>query len=251
VRNMACIYIMLSSRMAVLIYLLVLQLAPVMSLNCPLGMDPLCTSCNAADECIACQQEYFPKPNPSEQQCFPCAQGCLLCSSSISCTKCLSEGFYMEQGYCWPCKSGCTKCADEDNCQECEDQYFAVKGNCTLLKVQVYIVIACLGALLILITTCCYALIKVKAKSELNETFYSHIQNKSLMSKTVSVNILDDDAKKDATRIHDLDTIGKIRRGDSVLKLSFIESKSNKTVMEEEGIRNKRRPDYSRSFLVD
>lgn len=250
VRNMAFLYIKPLAARAYLICLLVAYELGVNAKNCPLGMDPLCTSCNSADECTSCRQGYFPNPNPSFQQCFACAEGCMLCSSAISCSKCHSDGFYMEQGYCWPCKSGCAKCAEEDTCQECEDQYFAVKGNCTLLKVQVYIAIVCLGALIILIIACCYALIKVKSKSEVNETFYSHFQNKSLACKTVSINILDEDAKKDTTKISDVETIGRVQKGESTLKLSFIENKNNQNIMEEEATTNKKNLDFTKSFLT-
>lgn len=233
-----------------LICLLLLLLTGAQAKGCPFGMDPLCTSCNAADECISCRAGYFPNPNPGFDQCFACSEGCLLCSSSVSCSKCQSEGFYLEQGYCWSCKSGCSKCVDDDSCQECDDQYFAVKGHCTLLKMQVYIAIACLGALIILIVGCCYALIKVKSKPDANETFYSHIPNKSIACKTISINILDDETKRDTEKINDVETIGRVDKGGSMLKLSFIQGDQNPNIMEEEAQSNKKQIDFSKSFLV-
>lgn len=116
---------------------------------------------------------------------------------------------------------------------------------------QVYIAIACLGGLIILIVGCCYTLIKVKAQPDNEETFYSHVPNKSMACKTISINILDEEIKTNTEKISDVETIGRINKAGSMLKLSFIPSNQNQNVMGEEIARsNNRQIDFSKSFLI-
>ena len=194
--------------------------------------------------CLYCDTGYFLNPSSStEQFCFPCMEGCDRCDNEDRCTVCRTDGYFMEDYFCLKCDHGCKTCSDSLTCDECFDRYFMFDGHCSVLRLQVYIVGACLVLLVALLIACCAVALK---KPRPDASFYQASTQSLKSDKTFkSFTVLDDDAKKDRTKIQDVTTIGVIGRGG----LSFIESKhGGESVVEDPEELKRKQHDFMKSF---
>lgn len=120
-----------------------------------------CELCHSPHFCIRCVHGYFMVPanhtcqklecrqgevqDPDYEECMPCEEGCLGCSSDDpgTCTSC-ATGYYMFKHHCYKtcpektyreasgckaCETNCGSC-DQNECYWCEEGFFLLGGSC-------------------------------------------------------------------------------------------------------------------------
>ena len=198
--------------------------------KCPNDFDPNCVFCDSVGNCLYCATGfYLNQTSTSSAYCFPCMDGCERCDNPERCTLCKQDGYYMDDYFCFKCDFGCKRCLDATVCEQCFDKYVQLGSKCTIFKIQLYAIVFCILVLAILLVVCCIVTVK---KRNRDSSFY--VSNaKSLKSdKTYNTfNVLDDDSKRDRTRVNEVTTIGQLGRSG----ISFIENKiGESTVVEDD-----------------
>lgn len=224
----------------------------VRGFKCPEDYDQNCLFCNQEEECLYCKNGfYLNQTTLSTQQCYPCQEGCEKCFNPSYCTACKEEdGFFMDANICFRCSLGCKKCQDENTCDECYDSYMKYQAKCPLQKIQLYIIVGCLCILTGLLATCCLVSRRNKLEMDPNYTRLhgANPANGSFSkTKTYSFTVLDEEAKRDLSKVSDLDTIGRVsgspettqqrvrQGGPQFSHLSFIEPKTDASAITEDG----------------
>lgn len=98
-------------------------------------------------EPIECKQGTYLNGN----DCLPCPEGCLQCSSASVCTACATgyepvnsqckkieceEGAFLRDNFCISCPRNCKKCKDGNSCLRCETGfYFDADENACVLRI--------------------------------------------------------------------------------------------------------------------
>ena len=214
--------------------LLAALLAAACAKQCPAeGFDPNCQYCDEQDKCMYCNPKYYLNTtSTTEQFCFACQPGCDKCFNQMYCIICQPEEYYLESSTCVKCMKGCRLCTESDVCNECYGEYIMYNQKCTLLKVQLYLIVGGFVVMVILLGVVCFLCYKVDKKRKAEEDFV--VKKKK---KGYSFNVLDDETKRgDSSKISDLETIGKLS---AYSHLSFIENRVENNLTEEEQ-RNKK-----------
>ena len=204
----------------------VLLLHAAASNPCPPEFDGNCIYCSEDNDCLYCKAHYYlNQSSPGPQFCYPCQDGCEKCYNKNFCTSCQEDFYYIDANNCIPCDEGCMKCTANDVCDACDDKYVKLNGRCSVLKVQVYIVGACLAILLVL---CVVLLVIVRRRpqeveggDQTNQSSYGKAPSIAISKKVKYSFVLDEESKKDLTKVNDKETIGELADKN---KISFIES---------------------------
>lgn len=234
-----------SSQLTLLLLATLLLFNGVLAYKCPDDFDENCMFCNQEAECLYCKAGYYLNDTGAAQRCFPCSEGCEKCFGPSYCTLCREEaGYFMDSNQCLQCSPGCQSCTDAAKCDRCYPEYIPLQDKCPLLRTQLYVIMSCAAIVIIMLVACIIIQQKKLANDDPN---YTRLQganpssNSFSKTKTFSFNVLDEDAKRDLTKISDIDTIGKIsphtaaRVGHLGGQLSFIEPKTDASAITADG----------------
>ena len=214
--------------------------------KCPDGFDPNCVFCDTSGSCLYCATGfYLNQTSTSSSYCFPCMQGCERCDNPERCTLCQLDEFYMEDYFCLKCSIGCKVCSSSKVCDTCFDKYLKIADKCLIMRVQVYIVGFCLVILSVLLIACCTVAIKKRAA---DSSFYVSSARTLKSERTLNTfnSVLDEDSKRDRTRVNEVNTIGQLGRSG----ISFIENKTGeRTIMEDDSrVLSNKQKEFMQSF---
>lgn len=248
-----------SPKATVLLTIVLALVSTVSAFKCADDYDSNCLFCNQEEECLYCKNGfYLNQTSYSPQQCYTCQEGCEKCFNPSYCTVCKeNDGFFMDANICYHCRTGCKKCQDENTCDECYESHIKYQNKCPLQKVQMYIIVACLCILVGLLLAFCIVSSRRRLEMDPNYTRVNGaFPNNGSFSKTktYSFTVLDEDAKRDLTKVSDIDTIGRVSSSspgnisrsrenakNNFSHLSFIENKTDASAITEDGkIRKKK-----------
>lgn len=212
-----------------LIILAGLLLAAAKAKPCPSqGFDPNCQYCDEQDKCMYCNVKYYLNTtSTTDQFCFACQPGCDKCFNQMYCTICQTEEYFLESSTCVKCMKGCRLCTELETCNECYGEYIMYNQKCTLLKIQLYLIVGGFVVMAVLLVVVCFLCYKVERRRKDEEDFV--LKNKR---KGYSFNVLDDETKRgDQSKISDVETIGKLS---AYSHLSFIENRIENNLLDED-----------------
>ncbi|KAM3143706.1 hypothetical protein pb186bvf_004202 [Paramecium bursaria] len=94
---------------------------------------PNCTSCNSTT-CNICATGYVVN-STNNNLCTQCSAGCSVCTSSSSCSTCLSGyNLISSSNTCQQCPSNCSACSNTYLCSTCNLGYVLNAGSCVTLS---------------------------------------------------------------------------------------------------------------------